>query len=86
MNTSNMTENESTLILKSLNIDHVIYVSLNTILITLGILGSISIFAAIYVSKELKSATSIIIANLAAADLMTGIGGPLSIIGELILV
>ncbi len=67
--------------LKNVNVDHLIYVSLNLIHIILGTIGNISIFIAIGISKELKSTTSIIIANLAAVDLMISLAGPISIIG-----
>ena len=69
------------LMIMNLNVDHFIYVLLNILHIILGIIGNISIFIAIGISKELKSTTSIIIANLAAVDLMISLAGPLSIIG-----
>ena len=69
------------LMIMNLNVDHFIYVLLNILHIIFGIIGNISIFIAIGISKELKSTTSIIIANLAAVDLMISLVGPLSIIG-----
>ena len=68
--------------MKNLNIDHITFAALNVILIILGIIGSVSIFVAICISKELKSTTSMIVANLAAVDLMVSVSCIFSMIGK----
>jgi len=84
MNTTNtmVNSNPKNFTFNNFSIDHITYVSFNIILITFGIFGSISIFVTICITKELKSTTSIIIATIAAADLMVSISGISSLIGK----
>ena len=66
---------------ESINIDHIIYVTLNTLSTLFGAFSGLSIMIAILISKDLKTCTGGIIFNLAVADLLIASAGPFSLIG-----